>query len=760
MTFRELLSSVRETVIDACTHQDLPFEKLVEELQPERDAGRTPLFQVMLAQQRALTPMLEAAGVTFRPMEVDTSTAKFDLTLNVVEVAQELRLTMEYSTDLFEAETVSRMLGHLRRLLEGVVGDPGGRISDLGLLSEGEEQEMLVEWNETEREYAEGECIHTMFEAQARETPEGVAVIRGRERLTYRELEARANQVAHLLRDLGVGPETLVAIHTERTTEMLVGILGVLKAGGAYVPVDRSYPGERVKLMLADAKVLVLLTQEVLLEGLPEHEALTICLDRDWGMISALSCESVDSGVLAENLAYVIYTSGSTGRAKGVAITHRSAATMLHWGQEVYSREQLRGVLASTSISFDLSVFEMFLPLSVGGQVILADNVLELPDLPASDEVTLINTVPSAMAELVRKPTIPGSVKTVNLAGEALKAELVSQVYERTQASQVWNLYGPSEDTTYSTFALVPRETNGLVLIGRPIACTRAYILDARLRPVPVGVAGELHLGGGGLARGYLGRSELTAEKFIPDPFSVAGGARLYRTGDLARYLADGNLEYLGRLDHQVKIRGFRIELGEIETALGQHPSVRDVVVLAREDTPGDQRLVAYLVAEHEPAPAVEDLRRLLRKKLPSYMLPSAFVMLAAFPLTPNGKVDRQALPPPDQARPELEESFIAPRDPVEEAVAGIWAQVLQIEKVGVRDNFFSLGGHSLLAMQVVNRLRDSFRVDLPLRLFFEAPTVAEVAAAVVAATQTGSGNGSLLPPEAASLSQEAEQTK
>ena len=753
-TFRDLLGSVRETVIDACTHQDLPFEKLVEELQPERDVGRTPLFQVMMVQQKALTPALEAAGVLFRPVEVETSTAKFDLTLNVAEAAQELRLTLEYSTDLFEAATVSRMLGHLRKLLEGVVADPGRSLSELPLLTEAEEQRLLFEWNETDREYPPGECIHAMFERQSRLTPEAVVVIRGRERLTYRELDERANQVAHLLRDMGVGPETFVGIYTERTVEMLVGILGVLKAGGAYVPVDRTYPRERVKMMLADANVLVLLTHEALLESLPENDALTICLDRDWGMVSAQSREPLKSDVLSDNLAYVIYTSGSTGKPKGVAITHGSATTMLRWAQEVYSPEQLRGVLASTSISFDLSVFEMFLPLSIGGRVILADNALELPTLPASGEVTLVNTVPSAMAELVRNASVPGSAKTINLAGEALKAELVKEVYERTQATQVWNLYGPSEDTTYSTFALVPRES-GFVPIGRPIACTRAYVLDARLRPVPLGVTGELYLGGGGLARGYLNRPELTAEKFIPDPFSAGPGARLYRTGDLVRYLPDGNLEYLGRLDQQVKIRGFRIELGEIETAIGQHPAVRDVVVVTREDTPGDRRIVAYLVARAEGEPSVEDLRRLLREKLPSFMLPSAFVILDAFPLTPNGKIDRKALPPPDQTRPELEEAFIAPRGPVEEAIADIWADVLRLERVGARDNFFSLGGHSLLAAQVVNRLRDAFRVDVPLRVFFEAPTVADFAARLA-------GDDSLLPREAVSLAHEElqEQTK
>ena len=752
-TFHTLLGRIRETVIDACTHQDLPFEKLVEELQPERDVGRTPLFQVMLVQQKQLTPVLEFAGVCFRPVEVDTTTAKFDLTLNFAETEQELHLTLEYSTDLFEAATVKRMLGHLRTLLEGVVADPGQRILELPLLTKAEEQQLLLEWNDTGRDYPQAECIHSMFEKQAGLTPDAVAVVFGQERLTYREINARSNQVACLLRGLGVSPETFVGIYMERTPEMLVGILGVLKAGGAYVPIDRAYPPERVKLMLEDSGINALLTQASLLDSLPERDTPTICLDSDLEMISAQSVENPKSEVQADNLAYVIYTSGSTGTPKGVAITHRSATTMLRWAQEVYSPEQLRGVLASTSISFDLSVFELFLPLSVGGQVILARDALELPHLAASGEVSLVNTVPSAMAELIRTAGVPETVKTVNLAGEALKAELVRQVYEQTGVAQVWNLYGPSEDTTYSTFALIAKETNGLVPIGRPVACTQVYLLDQRLEPVPVGITGELYLGGDGLARGYLGRPALTAESFIPNPFGTKAGARLYRTGDLARYMPDGNIEYLGRVDHQVKIRGFRIELGEIEAVLGERPIVRDVAVLAREDTIGDKRIVAYLVLNHESTSAVEELRRALKEKLPSFMMPSAFVVLDALPLTSNGKVDRQALPAPDHTRPDMEESFAAPRTPIEEMMAVIWSQILQIEKVGIHDNFFSLGGHSLLATQVVNRVRDTFHVDLPLRIFFETPTVADFAA-YIARSQMGEADDATLSETLAELSQ------
>ncbi len=751
-TFRALLGKIRETVIDACTHQDLPFEKLVEELQPERDASRTPLFQVMLVQQKQLMAELEFAGVCFRPLEVDTTTAKFDLTLNFTEADHELRLTLEYSTDLFEAATATRMLGHLQTLLESAVANPEQHISELPLLTNDEQQQLLSEWNDTARDYP-AECVHSMFEKQARLTPDSVAVVFDNDRQTYRELNARANQIAHLLQRLGVGPESFVGIYLERTPEMLDGILGVLKAGGAYVPIDQKYPPERVKLILEDCGISALLTEASLLKNLPEHEVPVICLDSHLETLSAQSVENPGSDVQPDNLAYVIYTSGSTGMPKGVAISHRSAATMLHWAQEVFSAEQLRGVLASTSISFDLSVFEMFLPLSVGGKMILARNALELPQLAAKDEVSLINTVPSAMAELIRSRGMPETVQTVNLAGEAFKAELVKQIYEQSGATQVWNLYGPSEDTTYSTYALVGKENNGRVPIGRPVACSQVYLLDQQLQQVPVGITAELYLGGEGLARGYLRRPELTAQKFIPNPFATKPGARLYRTGDLARYLPDGNIEYLGRMDHQVKIRGFRIELGEIEAALADHPIVREVVVLMREDTPEDKRIVAYIVLNQECASPADELRRMLKEKLPSFMIPSTFIFLETMPLTPNGKIDRKALPAPDHTRPDIAEAFAAPRTPIEEIMAIIWAQILEIEKVGIHDNFFSLGGHSLLAAQVANRVRDTFDVDLPLRLFFETPTVAAFAT-YVAQSQIGEADDATLSAALAELSQ------
>jgi amino acid adenylation domain-containing protein len=757
-TFRTLLGKVRETVIDASTHQDLPFEKLVEELQPERDASHSPLFQVMLVQQKQLTPELDAGGVCFRPVEVDTMTAKFDLTLNFAEADHELRLTLEYSTDLFEAATPKRMLGHLQTLLAGAVANPEQRISELPLLTFDEQQQLLSEWNGTAREYP-AECVHSLFEKHASLTPNAVAVIFGNDRLTYGELNARANQIAHLLQRFGVGPESFVGICLERTPELIAAALGVLKAGGAYVPIDRAYPPERIKWILADCGISALLTQTTLLNNLPEHDVSTICLDSDLEMLSAQSVENPRSDVQPENLAYVIYTSGSTGMPKGVTVTHQNTTTMLRGSQDLFSARQLRGVLAAASICFDLSVFEIFLPLSIGSKVILARNALELPQLAAKDELSLIFVIPPAMAELIKTGGVPETVKTIALGGEALKAELVKQIYEHTGASEVWNFYGPTEATMYSSCTLIPKETNG-VSIGRPVAWSQAYLLDQQLQPVPVGVTAELFIGGAGLARGYLNRPALTAEKFIPDPFGAKPGARLYRTGDLARYLPDGNIEYLGRMDHQVKIRGFRIEPGEIEAVLVEQPIVRDVAVLVREDTPGDNRIVAYVVLNHECDTPADELRRAIKEKLPSYMIPSVFVVLEAMPLTPNGKIDRKALPAPDHARPDMEGAFVAPRTPIEEMIATIWCQVLKLEKVGIHDNFFSLGGHSLLATQVAHRVRDTFNVALPLRLFFETATVADLAAYIVS-SQVDEADDTTLSAALAELSQlSAEEMK
>jgi amino acid adenylation domain-containing protein len=728
LSFRQLLARVREVCLGAYAHPDLPFEKLVEELQLPRSLSHSPLFQVLFVLQNAPRAPLELAGLTHTALEIDSGMAKFDLSLFVVETPHGLKAVMEYNTDLFEAETIQRMLGHYQVLLEGIVADPEQRLSELPLLTAAERQQLLVEWNRTEAHYPHDECIHQLIETQVERTPEAVAVVCGEDQLTYRELNARANQVAHYLKKRGVGPDRRVGLCVERSLQMVVGMLGILKAGGAYLPLDLAFPRERLAFVLADAQATVVVTQERWIDQAAVPATQVVYLDSEGERIARCSEQNPNSGVAPGHLAYVIYTSGSTGQPKGVAIEHRSTIAFLDWARTLFTPEQLAGVLASTSLCFDLSVFELLVPLCWGGTVILAENALQLPALPAAGEVTLINTVPSAIAELLRVDGVPPSVTTINLAGEPLPNSLAQEIYQKKTVQHVLNLYGPTEDTIYSTYARVEKGSGSAVPIGRPIANTQLYVLDQHLQPVPVGIPGELHLGGAGLARGYLNQPELTAEKFIPHPFSDDPEARLYKTGDRVRYRPDGNLEFLGRWDHQVKIRGYRIELGEIEAVLTQHPAVRECVVLAREDRPGERRLVAYLVPDREGVLIPIELREFLKEKLPEYMVPATLVMLEALPRTPNGKIDRGALPEPDPMRPELAEPFVAPRSPVEERLAGIWAEVLGLERVGVDDDFFELGGHSLLATQVIARARRMFPVELPLRYLFEAPTVAGLA--------------------------------
>ena len=734
-TFRELLKRVRETALGAYLHQNVPFERLVEELHPVRDLSHTPLFQVMMALQNAHAEALELAGLSLTLQDVPATTAKFDLLMFCEESEDGLKFTLEYNTDLFEAATIRGLLQHWQNVLAGVLAAPDARISSLRLMGPAEQKQVLQTWNDTARDYAGPHLIHALFERQAEETPNAVAVRTEQESVTYRELNERANRLAHHLLALGVGPEVLVGVLLERSVEMIVALLGVLKAGGAYVPLDPQYPAQRMSFIVEDTRAPVLLTSEALRGRLQQHRARVVLLDADHDHIEQHTAANPGAVVLPENLAYVIYTSGSTGVPKGVAIAHSSTATFLNWSLETFTREQLRGVLAATSICFDLSIFELFVPLSCGGTVILAENALQLPALTSAAEVTLINTVPSAIAELARQRAIPSSVKTVNLAGEALPQSLVDEIFaSAVSLDQVWNLYGPSEDTTYSTCTSMRRD-GPAVSIGRPIARTEAYILDAYMQPAIVGVTGELYLSGAGLARGYLNRPSQTAERFLPHPFSAEPGARLYRTGDLARYLPDGRIEFLGRLDNQVKIRGFRIELGEIEAALAAHASVEKAVVVAR-----DRSIIAYVVGCSGEPPTIDELRVHLRERLPVYMMPSAFVLLEALPLSPNGKVNRHALPAPDAERRDVAGAYIAPRNATEEALAGIWGEVLTRGQIGVNDNFFDLGGHSLLATQAMTKLTQHFDLELPLRAIFESPTVAELAVAVEAARDSAAG--------------------
>ncbi|HZI20311.1 MAG TPA: non-ribosomal peptide synthase/polyketide synthase [Pyrinomonadaceae bacterium] len=757
MTFKELLAQVRETTLAGLRHQDFPFPTLVERLQPERNPSYSPLFQVMFVLQKAhplnedglaafalgeAEARLRLGALELESVALKQRVAQFDLTLMMTETEGGLGLSLQYCTDLFEEATIRRMAGHFRRLLEEAAADPERRVAELTLLTAAEERQLLVEWNATRSDYPRGQAIHRLVEEQARRTPGAVALVCGPRSLTYSELNGRANRLARRLRGLGVGRESRVGVLLGRSPELVVSLLAVLKAGGAYVPLDPQYPQDRLSFMLEDGGAGVLVTSEGLRGRAGEGYAGAVLCVEGWeaNETGGGEAEDLSEAVESEQLAYVIYTSGSTGRPKGVAITHRSACVFLHWARESFGPEELAGVLAATSVCFDLSVFELFATLSWGGTVLLAENVLSIAESPLAGRVTLINTVPSAMTELARLGQVPPSVRTINLAGEALKRSLTERLYELPQVERVVNLYGPSEDTTYSTFAEVRRGGTREPEIGRPVADTRTYILDGRGQIVPVGVAGELFIGGDGLARGYLNRPSLTAERFLPDPFSGEPGARLYRTGDLTRYLPDGQIEYLGRLDHQVKVRGFRIELGEIEAALEAHAAVRQAVVVARVETGGEQRLVGYYVAEGEPAPEPRELRDHLKESLPEYMIPSSLVRLEEVPLTPNGKVDRKALPAPQAEEVRGRAAHLSGQASVEEILTGIWMEVLGAERVGPEENFFDLGGHSLLATQVVARARAAFQIQLPVNSLFEAPTVAGLTARVAELVSAGQG--------------------
>jgi len=744
-SFREALRRVREVTLGAYAHQDLPFEKLVEALQPVRDMSRTPVFQVSIEARDESVATLSLRGLEVTREPITGVTAKCDVSLLVVERdGAPARLDIEYNTDIFQASSMDRLLEQFEVLLQGIVDDPGQPVANLPLLGETERRQLLVEWNDTSVDWPTDECLNELIEAQVLKTPDAVAVVVDDHQLTYGELNWKANQLARHLRSLGVGPEARVGLCLNRSIELVVGVLGVLKSGAAYVPMDPAYPASRLAFILRDSGASVVLSDERLAASLPEHTACVVFLDSTVQIAHVESGENLERQGASQNLSHVIYTSGSTGRPKGVAIEQRSVVTLVRWSHENYSPEELAGVLAATSICFDLSVWELFVPLSAGGAVILAPTALELPTLPSAQRVTLINTVPSAIAELLRTGGIPSSVRTVNLAGEPLTSDLSDALYATGSIEKVCDLYGPSEDTTYSTFAR--RRIGDRATIGRPLANTRVYVGQLGHAPVPIGVAGELYLSGAGLARGYLDRPDLTAERFLPDALGSWAGERIYRTGDLARWGADGRLDFLGRIDHQVKIRGFRIELGEIESALRDHPAVREAIVMAREDQPGTRRLVAYLAADGPPT--ATDLRDHLQGRLPGYMVPAAFVTLEALPLLPNGKIARRALPAPDQTRPELEASFVAARGPVERGLAEIWCQVLGLERVGVHDNFFELGGHSLLATKVVSRLRAAFGTEIPLRRVFENPTVAELAKCLGEEhARSSSAPGEELPP-------------
>jgi amino acid adenylation domain-containing protein len=731
--FLELLDRVRKVTLEADAHRDLPFEYLVQTLQVERSLSQNPLFQVSFVLEPPM-PILDS-GWNMSQLDVDTGTSKFDLTLELDERPEGIIGRIEYSTDLFDAETIARMIGHFQTLLESIVANPSQQIAELPLITQAEQHQLLIEWNNTRTEYPQGKCIHQLFEEQVERSPDAVAVVFEAQQLTYRELNQRANQLAHYLQTLGVVPEVLVGICVERSLDMIIGILGILKAGGAYVPLDSAYPKERLAYMLSDSQVRVLLTQSGLLNTLPTHQQV-ICLDTDWERVSQQNKQNPASGVESSNLAYVIYTSGSTGQPKGTMILHQGVVNYLAWCTQAYEVAMGSGSPVQSSLAFDATVTSLFSPLITGGQVTLIPEKQEIESLAAvvlrsASNFSLIKLTPAhldVLNQLLPAQEMREQTRALVIGGEALLSKSLTFWKQFAPDTKLINEYGPTETVVGCCVYEVTDRTSlsGAVLIGRPINNTQLYILDRHLQPVPVGVSGELHIGGDGLARGYLNRPELTAEKFIPNPFSDKPGSRLYKTGDLARYLPDGNIEFLGRIDHQVKIRGFRIELGEIEAVLSQHPGVQEAVVTVREDLPGDKRLVAYFVVRQVTVSSRE-LRDFLRRQLPEYMVPAAFMRLDALPLTPNGKIDRRALPAPE-FHPELELSFVAPRTPFEELLASIWSAVLNIEQIGADDNFFELGGHSLLATQVISRVNDTWSIELPLRNLFEASTIAALA--------------------------------
>jgi amino acid adenylation domain-containing protein len=741
--FRALLGRVRDTTVGAYAHQEVPFHQLVDELKVERSLSHPPVFQAMISLQNASGADPEFPGLRVEPMGTETRTAEGYLLLYMEEDAQGLNAYLQYPTDLWDGATIGRVAGWLLALLGAAAADPDLRVSRLPLLDAAERERLLREWNRTERPHPPARTMHGAFEAQARRTPDAVAVEAEDATLTFGELEAHANRLASYLARRGVGPGTLVALCLERGARMVTALLAVLKAGGAYLPLDPAYPPDRIQYMLRDSGARVLVTQSALLDGLPLDGIDRVALDRDaqeiatspdaWPEIDpAIPCSLIPVPCSPDDLAYVIYTSGSTGRPKGVMVRHGAVAGFLQSMADAPGLAAGDVLLAVTTLSFDIAVLELMLPLAVGARVRIASrqaaaDPVRLRGLLAG--ATAMQATPSTWRMLLDSGWTPPPALSVLCGGEALPRELAERLM--AGGAPLWNLYGPTETTIWSA-ALRVEPGGGAVPVGGPIDNTQLHVLDAALHPAPPGVFGELYIGGQGLARGYLRRPALTAERFVPDPCSPVPGARLYRTGDRVRRLPDGTLEISGRLDTQVKLRGFRIELGEVETALCAHPAVRQAAAAVREDVPGDQRLVAYVVpGEGADAPTAAGVRAFLAARLPEHMLPTALVVLDALPHTPNGKIDRRALPAPVRAP---DRYFVPPATPAEATIAGFWAEALGVERVGAHDNFFEIGGHSLLVARVHARIRQAFPRETTLVDLFRHTTVAAQAAFVTAA--------------------------
>ncbi|MBF2007873.1 MAG: amino acid adenylation domain-containing protein [Chlorogloeopsis fritschii C42_A2020_084] len=740
-TFIEYLSLVQNKLLDAYEHQNYPFIKLIEELKLPRDPSRTPLFTVGFNLDKA-----EVDSISFKQefevVKNSPSATKLDLSLNVAQTDNQLLLEFEYNTDLFDSQTIQRWIGYYVTLLEGLIAHPEQNLWNLPLLTKTEQHQLLVEWNNTEIKYSQNQCIHQLFEAQAEKTPDAVAVVYENQQLTYRELNQQANQLAHYLQKLGVKPEVLVGICVERSLEMIVGVLGILKAGGAYVPLDPAYPQERLNLMVGDANLSLLLTQQQFKEWLPKNQSQTIYIDADWQLIAQESQENPITKAIATNLAYVIYTSGSTGKPKGVMVQHHSLVNYTETAIVKYAINSSDRILQFASICFDAAAEEIF-PCLIKGATLVLRNDAMLSSIPAflqqcqNWKITVLD-LPTAFwhqmtGELLEKSLqLPEQLRLVIIGGEKALSKYLA-IWEKCVDKKVKliNSYGPTETTIVATISYLSdcqtKAEISVVPIGRAIDNVQIYILDSYLQPTPIGIPGELYIGGMGIARGYLNQPQLTAEKFIPNPFSHQPGTRLYKTGDLARYLPNGEIEILGRVDYQVKIRGFRIELGEIEARLNQHPNVSEAVVKVWEDE-GDKRLVGYVSSQVKPQLTVSQLRSFLKEQLPEYMIPSAFVILETFPLTPNGKIDWRALPAPEKNRPELAANYVIPQTKVEQTIAKIWQKALNIEQIGIHDNFFELGGHSLLMIKVHSELQEIFKTDLLMLDLFRYPTISSLA--------------------------------
>jgi amino acid adenylation domain-containing protein len=751
--FSELLARVKTTMLEAQIFQELPFEKVVEVLNPERAQSHSPIFQVLLGFENAPSKAPTLGGASLHVLPVPGwEWSRFDLSIVLGEEHDgSLRVDVEYATDLFDAATIARLVEHLRTLLQGAADNAGCRLSELPILREAERRKLLSEWNQTSRPY-DRRCLHELFCAQASRTPDNVAVADARERITYGELERRSNQLSRELQRLGAGPGTLVGICLERSVDLVVALLGALKSGAAYVPIEPTYPPQRQEFMLADAQAPVLITQERFLGTIDPRGAHVVCIDRDRELIATQSAQALDVAGDPEHPAYVIYTSGSTGQPKGVEITHRSVANLI-----AYMRERPgigpHDVLANlTTPAFDLSVPDWYLPLTSGARLVLVPREatldgVDLADWLARTGATFVQATPTTWQLLVDAGWKGSPDLKIVCGGEALPRALAEDLL--TRGAALWHMYGPTETTVWSS-VLELRPGEGPLPLGGPIANTSFYVLDANRQPVPIGVPGELYIGGEGVAVGYHERPELTAEKFIDNPFeqddsgaaqsgragSRAGASpagRLYRTGDLLRWRENRTLEFHGRIDQQVKLRGFRIELGEIEAVLDAHHHVGSSVAIVREDAPGDQRLVAYVVPAAEQPPEHEELRRLLKTKLPPFMVPSAFVTLDSFPVTANGKLNRAALPAPDGARPDLARTYAPPQTPVEATLASVWREVLGVDRVGIDDDFFDLGGHSLLAVKMLARVQEALGLDLYLGRVFEHSTIRALAAVISA---------------------------